>query len=126
VKTVLNYQKLLPLGMIVLGFLVLLFGCAVTKHTRHDEKKRVTGTVTDSAGHTPLPGVDILLKGAHRGTSTDSLGHYSLSVSSLKDTLRFAYIGYKTKKVPIMGRRTINITLALNPKMKNIRVCCWN
>src|SRR5699024_8660705 len=45
------------------------------------------------------------------GTVTDANGHYSLSVSSGQDTLRFSYIGYQPQTVPIEGRTTINVSL---------------
>jgi TonB-linked SusC/RagA family outer membrane protein len=49
--------------------------------------------------------------GTSRGAATDAKGHYSMSVPTLQDTLRFSFIGFQTKTVPINGRTTINITL---------------
>lgn len=71
----------------------------------------VTGTVTDAQTGDSLIGVNILVKGTTTGTVTDGNGHYSLTVPSLRDTLRFSYIGYQTKTVTINGRTTINIQL---------------
>jgi TonB-linked SusC/RagA family outer membrane protein len=71
----------------------------------------VSGTVTDAQTGDPLPGVNILVVGTSTGAATDSKGHYSLSVSSLQDTLRFSFIGYQTKTVPINGRTTINVAM---------------
>lgn len=71
----------------------------------------VTGTVTDGQTGDALVGVNILVKGTSIGTTTDDDGHYSLSVPSLQDTLRFSYIGYQTKIVPVNGRKTINISM---------------
>ncbi len=75
------------------------------------QQKTVTGTVTDSSTGKTLPGVNILVVGTSTGTATDSTGHYSLQVSSLQDTLRFSYIGYQTRTIPINGRSKINIKL---------------
>jgi TonB-linked SusC/RagA family outer membrane protein len=79
--------------------------------TRLVRQEVVSGKVTDVQTGNPLPGVNILVKSTSSGTSTDSSGHYRLSVPSLKDTLRFSYIGYQTKAVPIKGRSTVDIML---------------
>jgi len=71
----------------------------------------VSGTVTDSKTKEALPGVNILVKGTTNGTSTNSDGHFNLSVPSLQDTLVFTYIGYQTQTVPIAGRSQIDISL---------------
>lgn len=75
------------------------------------QAQTVTGIITDAGTGDPLPGVNILVIGTSTGTATDINGHYSLQVESLQDTLRFSFIGYKTKKVPISGRATIDVTL---------------
>jgi len=76
-----------------------------------DLNEAVTGIVTDASSGQTLPGVNILVKGTSRGASTDSKGHYEVSVPSLKDTLVFSFIGYKKQEVPIDGRTEINIQL---------------
>ncbi len=71
----------------------------------------VSGTVTDAQTGDPLTGVNILVVGTSTGTATDADGHYNLSVPSLHDTLRFSFIGYKTKVVEINGRSKVSITM---------------
>src|SRR5699024_920969 len=65
------------------------------------KKQTVSGTVTDATTGDPLVGVNILVVGTSTGTATDVDGHYSLSVPSLQDTLRFSYIGYQTQTITI-------------------------
>jgi TonB-linked SusC/RagA family outer membrane protein len=76
-----------------------------------EAQQTVTGMVTDAQTGDPLPGVNILVMGTSTGTATDTKGHYSLQAESVQDTLRFSFIGYKTKTVPIDGRTTINVAL---------------
>ncbi|MDZ7682759.1 MAG: SusC/RagA family TonB-linked outer membrane protein [Fodinibius sp.] len=71
----------------------------------------VTGTVTDGSTGNTLPGVNILVKGTSRGTSTGSDGKFELTVPTLQDTLVFSYIGYRTEEIPINGRTTLDISL---------------
>lgn len=59
----------------------------------------VSGIVTDETG-TPLPGVNVLIKGTTNGTSTDFDGKYSIKTDGGK-ALDFSYIGYKTETLPV-------------------------
>lgn len=72
---------------------------------------KVTGTVTDKAGGQPLVGVTVSIDGASGGTVTDKQGRYALEVTDGKATLRFAYIGYETRKVKIKNRHKINVEM---------------
>lgn len=72
---------------------------------------QVEGTVSDSADASPLPGVNIVVKGTTQGTATDGDGAYQLAVPSPSDTLVFSFVGYETKEVPIQGRQQINVML---------------
>lgn len=71
----------------------------------------ISGKVTAKSDGSPLPGVNILIKGTTNGTATNPDGNYTLNVSSLQDTLVFSYIGYNPQTVPINGRSTIDIVL---------------
>jgi TonB-linked SusC/RagA family outer membrane protein len=70
----------------------------------------VTGRVTDEAG-TEMPGVNIVVKGTTKGTTTDTNGAYSLSVSEGNDVLVFSFIGYETAEQSVSGRTKIDVTL---------------
>lgn len=95
----------------LVGVLLILVGSSVA----WAQSDTVSGTVTNAQTGDPMIGVNILVVGTTTGTVTDANGHYSLTVSSLQDTLRFSFIGFQTKTVPIDGRRTINV--ALQPKV---------
>lgn len=70
----------------------------------------VQGTVTSEAG-TPMPGVNVILKGTTNGTSTDSDGKYSLNVPEGEATLIFSFIGYATQELTVNGRTVIDVVL---------------
>src|SRR5699024_6596698 len=74
-------------------------------------QETISGTVTDAQTGDPLVGVNILVVGTSNGMATDADGHYSLKVTSLRDTLRFSYIGYKTRTIPINGRTRVDVSL---------------
>lgn len=56
----------------------------------------VEGTVKSSEDNMPVPGVNVVVKGTTRGTSTDFDGKYTISVAS-GETLEFSYVGFKTR-----------------------------
>ena len=96
------------------GQLVLL---NMQRKKQQPEKQKVldetiSGTVIDASNGQTLPGVNVIVKGTSRGTATSQDGSYELSVSSLQDTLVFSYIGYQTKRVPIDGRTSIDVSLS--------------
>ena len=77
------------------------------------QKKEISGTVTDLKGD-PLIGVSVTLKEISGvGAITDLDGKYQLSVPANAKTLVAAYIGMKSKEMPIKGT-TINFTLEEN------------
>jgi len=69
----------------------------------------VQGTVTGADG-IPLLGVNVLVKNASKGTTTDFDGNYSLEVSA-NDVLMFSYVGYETKEFTITNTQTLDVTL---------------
>ena len=75
------------------------------------QNKVVTGIVKTTDGG-PLPGADIMLKGATRtGTITNAKGEFSLNVPSYNVTLVFSFIGYETKVVDLNGRSKLTVVL---------------
>ena len=70
----------------------------------------ISGSVTDTQG-TPIPGVNILVKGTTHGTTTDADGKYSLSVLEEDAILVFSFIGYVSQEVAVNGRSMIDVTL---------------
>lgn len=91
----------------------LLFLCSVVV----GQNATVSGTVIDPEIESTLPGVNITIKGTTNGTATDAEGRYSLNVPALSDTLVFSFIGYQTKEIPIDGRTTIDVSLAMQAIM---------
>lgn len=74
-------------------------------------QQTVQGVVSVAMSGESLPGVNVLIKGTTQGTATGIDGSYSLSVSSLQDTLVFSFIGFQTQEVPIQGRTEIDVNL---------------
>jgi TonB-linked SusC/RagA family outer membrane protein len=102
-----QYGKLL---MGSLFFFILVLGASGAQA----QQINVHGTVKDAQTGKTLPGVNILVVGTSKGTATGSEGTFELNAPSPNDTLRFSYIGYQTKNVPINGSENLgNIKLQL-------------
>lgn len=70
----------------------------------------INGTVWDEQGN-PLPGVNIMVKGTKKGTTTDIDGNYFIEVSSRKSVLVFSYIGFVTQEIQVGDLININVNL---------------
>jgi TonB-linked SusC/RagA family outer membrane protein len=69
----------------------------------------VKGIIKDASG-LPVPGVNVLIKGTQKGTSSDLDGSYTINVSP-GTTLVFSFIGFKTEEKTITTAGVYNIVL---------------
>lgn len=70
----------------------------------------ISGTVTDEKDGA-LPGVNIILKGTNRGTTTDAKGQYKIKIPNENAELVFTYIGYKRQELKVGSRTVVNVSL---------------
>jgi len=97
-----NYLRKPPVMLLLAFMLTISVGWA--------QNITVTGTVTDAADGSPLPGATISVKGTLLGTSTDFNGKYSFTAPE-NATLIFSFVGYKDQEIPLNGRATVDISL---------------
>ncbi|HEY0740323.1 MAG TPA: SusC/RagA family TonB-linked outer membrane protein [Chryseosolibacter sp.] len=62
----------------------------------------ITGVITDAASGQPMPGVNIIVRGTIRGTTSGSDGKFAISAEQ-NEVLVFSFIGYKTTEVKLSG-----------------------
>ncbi|TBW27107.1 TonB-dependent receptor [Gramella sp. KN1008] len=70
----------------------------------------VSGTVTDE-NNMPLLGVNVIVEGEARGTTTDFDGNYTVDNLSAGDVLQFSYVGFQTREITLTNQQTINVVL---------------
>ena len=68
----------------------------------------VTGTVTSEDDGSSLPGVNVVIKGTARGTTTDSDGNFSISVPDENTSLVFSFIGYTSQEIAVTAQTVIS------------------
>lgn len=100
-------MKSLSCCSIVLFLLLCAGFCAPRALAQH----QVSGTVTSASDGSPLPGVNVLVKGTSRGAATDFDGNYEVTATSPSDTLVFSFLSFETQEVPINGRSTVDVAM---------------
>lgn len=76
------------------------------------QERTISGRVTSIEDGSPLPGVNVVLKGTTNGTATDVDGRYSISVPTGGGTLVFSFIGLTSQEVEIGTRSTVDLQMA--------------
>ena len=90
------------------AFIFSFLGLVLTWNT-FAQSSTMTGKVTSAEEKSPLPGVNILIKGTNRGTTTDANGQFTLTLSPKDKILIVSSIGYRSQEITIEGRSQLNI-----------------
>ena len=79
----------------------------------------MSGKVLSADDSTPLPGVNVAVKGTTRGTTTDANGDYRISVPNTQAVLVFSSVGSITQEVAVGNRSTVNIKIETDTRALN-------
>ncbi|GCC52393.1 hypothetical protein SanaruYs_26300 [Chryseotalea sanaruensis] len=71
----------------------------------------ISGVVTSAEDGSPLPGVNVVLKGTTIGTITDVEGRFKLDSATIASTLVYSFIGLRTKEVSVTNFNPLNVAL---------------
>jgi TonB-linked SusC/RagA family outer membrane protein len=107
IKTSRLWQSHYHLRMIIL-LLLCVFSSFIWA-----QSKLVQGVVNDETG-SPLPGVNVVIKGTSQGTITDVNGKFKLTVPSEKSIIAFSFMGYLSQDVLVDNHSNFTITLKEN------------
>ncbi len=80
--------------------------------------RTITGKVSGQDGAS-IPGVNVVLKGTQRGTSTNSAGQYSIDVTGDNPVLVFSFVGYILQEVQVNNRSVVDVSLIANTENLN-------
>ncbi|GAA4335193.1 TonB-dependent receptor [Flaviaesturariibacter amylovorans] len=92
----------------------MFFVLALLAGTASAQGIRVAGTVRDGGGNR-LPGISVRIKGSTIGSTTDSVGAYSINVPAASSILLFSGVSFVEKEQLVGDRRSLNITLTEKP-----------
>lgn len=73
------------------------------------QSRTVTGKVTASEDGSAIPGVNVVLKGTNKGTSSNASGIYSIALTEANPVLIFSFVGYDAIEVPVGTRSVVDV-----------------
>jgi TonB-linked SusC/RagA family outer membrane protein len=91
-------------------FLFLFCFCLLASFAAQAQRS-LTGRVTSGEDQSPLPGVNIIVKGTTNGTITDANGRFTIPVVSDNDVIVFSFVGFISQEMSVGGRSNFDITL---------------
>ena len=72
-------------------------------------QRTITGKISD--GTSPIPGVNVLVKGTTTGTVTDGDGNFSLSVKEADPILSISAVGFASQEIVVGAQSVIDVSL---------------
>jgi TonB-linked SusC/RagA family outer membrane protein len=90
-------------------FTVLLHSLLLTTVWAQD--RQVSGKVTAAEDGTSLPGVNIVVQGTTKGTTTDAEGNYTIQLAPSENTLVFTFVGFSTITEEVGDRTVIDVVM---------------
>ncbi|MFO7673703.1 MAG: carboxypeptidase-like regulatory domain-containing protein, partial [Lutibacter sp.] len=102
-----NYKLFLPKKVWLVAIVVMLIS---TYNLSAQQAKVISGIVTSVKEGTPLPGVNVLIKGTATGVVTGFDGQFSINASS-NNVLVFTYVGFQNKEITVGNQTQINVSL---------------
>jgi len=101
-------------------FLPFLFVLLSTSFVWAQQTTTISGVVTDNTTGRGLVGATVIVQGTKNGTATKEDGSFSITVPKGNAVLRFSFLGYITKDIPVNGTSTrLNVELLPNQKSLN-------
>jgi TonB-linked SusC/RagA family outer membrane protein len=80
------------------------------------QQRTVSGSIKSGEDQTPLPGVNVIVRGTNTGTITDADGTFSLPIRNENDVLVFSFVGFLSQEIAVGNQTTLNITLQTDAK----------
>lgn len=76
------------------------------------QDRMLSGKVSSSDDGSPLPGVNIALKGTTKGVTSDASGNFKISIPTGKATLIVSFIGFNKQEVNVSTQTSLDIKLS--------------
>ncbi|MFN8344795.1 MAG: SusC/RagA family TonB-linked outer membrane protein [Spirosomataceae bacterium] len=83
------------------------------------QTRTVTGKITSKEDGTVMPGVNIVVKGTQKGTTTNASGSYAIEVTGANPTLVFSFVGYDAAEVAVGNRSVVDVVMV--PGIENLK-----
>lgn len=113
-KNLINMRRIILIPIFVLAIFLSGFTQEVYDDELYDsiiQRVEISGLILDLDTKTPLPYANVYVKQKHIGVISNENGKFSLDINFLEatDSIRFQYIGYKTKLITVGDLDTVRI-----------------
>lgn len=95
--------------ILLLSFLLLSLSVEALAQSR-----TVSGLVSGADDGQPIPGVNIIVQGTNKGTTTDMNGKYSIELLAGETMLVYSFVGYKVQTIEVGQREVIDVVLQID------------
>lgn len=75
------------------------------------QDRQVSGRITSQEDGSAVPGVNVVVEGTTKGTTSDVDGNYSIRLTPSENTLVFSFVGFKPMVVQVDSRSVIDVVL---------------
>jgi TonB family protein len=76
--------------------------------------KVIRGKVTSADDGSPLPGINVIVKGTSIGTATDVDGSYQIATDVTNPVLVYTFIGMQTTEVDVGTRSEVDVSMSVD------------
>jgi TonB family protein len=76
--------------------------------------KVIRGKVTSADDGSPLPGINVIVKGTSIGTATDVDGSYQIATDVTNPVLVYTFIGLQTTEVDVGTRSEVDVSMSMD------------
>ena len=97
---------------------IILIGILILSSITMVAQQTLNGVVREATTGNSLPGVNVVVKGTSKGTSSDFDGKFQLNNIKTGDVLVFTFVGYQNKEVTIGS--SFNISVALEESSQRL------
>jgi TonB family protein len=74
-------------------------------------QKKISGQVLSAADGSPMPGVNVTIKGTNEGTVTDANGSFKLDLNQPNQSLVFSFVGFEPQEVNAVEKDKLDVSL---------------
>ncbi|HEY0111044.1 MAG TPA: carboxypeptidase-like regulatory domain-containing protein, partial [Fibrella sp.] len=99
-------------------FLLFVVCLSLSLSAAWAQSRELRGKVTSSEDNKPIPGASIIVLGTARGTTADADGNYRIQ-ANVGQTLRFSFIGNKSRDVIVGNAEVIDVTMQADDNQLN-------
>lgn len=75
------------------------------------QDRQVSGRITSQEDGTAVPGVNVVVEGTTKGTTSDVDGNYSIQLTPSENTLVFSFVGFRSSIIQVDSRSVIDVVL---------------